>query len=131
MKAGYLAAALRPLALVALLASFPAAAEVVQPLPPVGSHAVGCTNVEQDFARVPPGESAEDYWEGLPRNGTPRFVTDLLVDPVHALVYQQKIPDDSGVFGSFAGRTMPYVLVICYPTDPANPRPITCCRRAT
>jgi len=123
MKAGYLAAALRPLALVALLASFPAAAEVVQPLPPVGSHAVGCTNVEQDFARVPPGESAEDYWEGLPRNGTPRFVTDLLVDPVHALVYQQKIPDDSGVFGSFAGRTMPYVLVICYPTDPANPRP--------
>jgi Repeat of unknown function (DUF5648) len=59
----------------------------------------------------------------LPRGSTPRFITDLLVDPVHALSYQQTFPNDSSVFGSFAGRTMAYVLIVCYPTDPANPRP--------
>ena len=88
----------------------------------LGPYAVGCSNVEQDFTRIPPGESAQAYWEGLPRNGTGRFVTDLLVDPARSLVYQQVIPNDSGIFGSFAGRTMPYVLVVCYPTDPSNAR---------
>ena len=96
---------------------------VLPPLPPVGPYAVGCSNLEQDFTRVPPGESAQDYWEGLPRGNTPRFVTDLLVDPSRSLTYQVTFPNDSGVFGSFAGRTMPYVLVVCYPTDPSNPRP--------
>ena len=95
----------------------------VPPLPPVGPYAVGCSNLEQDFSRVQAGESVEAYWEGLPRGNTPRFVTDLLVDPSRSFAYQQAIPNDSGVFGSFAGRTMPYVLAICYPTDPSNPRP--------
>ncbi|MFO1312638.1 MAG: hypothetical protein U1F41_11320 [Burkholderiales bacterium] len=96
---------------------------IVPPLPPVGPYPVGCSNLEQDFSRVQPGESVEAYWEGLPRGNTPRFVTDLLVDPVRSLSYQVTYPNDAGVFGSFAGRTMPYVLVICYPTDPANARP--------
>ena len=26
------------------------------------------------------------------------------------------------LFGSFAGKTVPYALIVCYPTDPANPR---------
>ena len=126
MTAGHLAVLLRPLAFAAALVySLGAAAQsgqVVPPLPPVGPFAVGCSNLEQDFTRMAPGESAQDYWEGLPRNGTPRFVTDLLVDPVHALVYQQTFPGDSGVFGSFAGQTKPYALIVCYPTDASNPR---------
>ena len=36
---------------------------VVDPLPP-GPYAVGCSNVAQDFSRVLPGESAQNYWEG-------------------------------------------------------------------
>jgi hypothetical protein len=112
----------RLLAAVAVALSINAAADVVPPLPPVGPYAVGCSNVEQDFSRIPPGESAEDYWEGLPRGDTPRFITDLLVDPSRSLVYQQTFPEDSSVFGSFAGRTMPYALVVCYPTEPSNPR---------
>jgi len=122
MKTGYLSAGRRLFALAALALSFNALGDVVPPLPPVGHYAVGCSNVEQDFTRVPPGESAQAYWEGLPRGNTPRFVTDLLVDPVHALVYQQAFPDDSGIFGSFAGRTMPYALIVCYPTEPSNAR---------
>ncbi|MFO1304859.1 MAG: hypothetical protein U1F54_14085 [Burkholderiales bacterium] len=95
----------------------------VPPLPPVGPYVVGCSNLEQDFSRVQPGESVEAYWEGLPRGDAPRFVTDLLVDPSRSLTYQVTFPGDSGVFGSFAGRTMPYVLVVCYPTEPTNTRP--------
>ena len=33
---------------------------VVDPLPP-GPYAVGCSNVAQDFSRVQPGESAQNY----------------------------------------------------------------------
>jgi len=90
----------------------------VPPLPPVGGYAVGCSNLEQDFSRIPPGESADAYWIGLPS----RFVTDLLVDPVRSLTYQQTFPNNSELFGSFAGRTIPYVAFVCYPTDQANPR---------
>lgn len=112
-------------ALVAAVLAGAAAAQsgiVVPPLPAVGPYVVGCSNLEQDFTKVPPGESVEDYWEGLPRGSTPRFVTDLLVDPAHSFVYQTTFPNDASVFGSFAGRTMPYVLVVCYPTEPANAR---------
>ena len=96
---------------------------VVAPLPVLGPYTVGCSNLEQDFSRIPPGEFADAYWVGLPRDGsTPRFVTDLLVDPGHSFVYQQTFPGDSSIFGSFAGRTFPYALLVCYPTDPGvNP----------
>ena len=113
-------------ALAAVVVAFESGAQtalVVPPLPPVGPYAVGCSNVEQDFTRVPPGESAQAFWEGMPRGSTPRFITDLLVDQARSLVYQQTFPNDSSVFGSFAGRTMPYALIVCYPTEPSNPRP--------
>lgn len=96
---------------------------VVLPLPPLGGYAVGCSNIEQDFTRIPVGESADAYWIGLPRgDSTPRFVTDLLVDPVHSFVYQQTFPGNSEIFGSSAGGTYPYALIVCYPTDPSNAR---------
>ena len=131
MKAGDLAAALRPLALIAVAFSFNVAAEVVPPVTSLGPYAVGCSNVEQDFTRIPPGESAQAYWEGLPRNGTGRFITDLLVDPARSLVYQQAIPNDSGSSGRLpAGR--------CRTCSSSAIRPIlrmrartTCCRPAT
>ena len=31
-------------------------------------------------------------------------------------------PGDSSIYGSFAGHTLPYVVVICHPTNPGNPR---------
>lgn len=94
----------------------------VPPLPPLGSYAVACSNLEQDFSRVPAGESPDAYWVGLPRGSSPRFVTDLLVDPVHAFVFQRTLPGDSEIFGSYAGRTLQYAAIVCYPTDAANPR---------
>jgi predicted dienelactone hydrolase len=111
------------LALIASVAAVAQTAGVVAPLPPSGPYAVGCSNLEQDFSRIPAGESADAFWVGLPRNGsTPRFITDLLVDPGHSFVYQVTFPSDSSIFGSFAGTTFPYALVVCYPTDAGNTR---------
>lgn len=109
-------------AALALTASWSATAaaqsgEVVAPLPPMGGHAVACSNIEQDFARVPAGATYDDLWTG--RKG---YVTDLLVDPVHALVVQQPFGSDSELFGSFAGKSAPYLVLVCHPTDPGNAR---------
>ncbi len=112
----------RLMALATVSAVWPAlahaqAGELVPPLPPYGGHTVACSNIEQDFSRVAAGTSYDDYWTG--RAG---YVTDLLVDPAGAIVVQQTFPDDSELFGSHGGSTVPYLVLVCYPTDPANPR---------
>ena len=58
---------------------------VVPPLPTTGPYPVACTNVEQDFSRVPSGETAEMYWRGSSGGGKERYVDALLVSPANAL----------------------------------------------
>jgi predicted dienelactone hydrolase len=96
----------------------------VPPLALPGPFPVACSNVVQDFTRVGTGESASDYWEAVPRSsGGSRYVTDLLADPPNTLSVAVTAPSDGSLFSSFAGRTIPYVVVVCYPTTPSNPRP--------
>ncbi|MEO8508210.1 MAG: hypothetical protein ABI593_11320 [Betaproteobacteria bacterium] len=94
---------------------------VVPPLP-VGPYAVACSNVDQDFSRVRAGETAQEYWEGLPKDGRSRYLTDLLIDPDHAHIVTRALPSDSTLFGPFAGSTFTYAYLICYPTDASNTR---------
>jgi predicted dienelactone hydrolase len=99
-------------------------ATVEPPLALPGPYAVECSNVAQDFDRRAPGEDVQLYWEGVPRaNGTPRNTTDLLSEPANTLSVTVNAPNNSGVYGSFAGRAIPYVVVVCHPTTAANPRP--------
>jgi predicted dienelactone hydrolase len=101
-----------------------AASVVVPPLPLPGPYPVACSNVAQDFSRLAPGEPVQDYWEGFPRdNGTSRYVTDLLSDPANTLALTVNVPSDGDLYGSFAGRAVAYVVLVCYPTAPDNPRP--------
>ena len=58
-------------ALAPMLSADPLA--VVAPLPP-GTYPVGCSNVEQDFSRIQPGETAQQYWEGFPSGNRERYV---------------------------------------------------------
>ncbi len=105
-------------------AGIPAPTVVVQPLPLPGPYTVACSNVVQDFTRVAPGETAENYWEGSPSaSGTPQYVTDLLSDPANTLTATVTAPNDSTLFGSFAGQSNPFVMIACYPTTADNPRP--------
>jgi hypothetical protein len=78
----------------------------------------------QDFTRLRPGEDVQAYWEGVARDdGSPRYITDLLADPANTLAASVTAPDDSEVYGSFAGQTLPYVVIVCYPTASDNTRP--------
>jgi predicted dienelactone hydrolase len=96
---------------------------VVPPLPLPGPYPVGCSNMSQDFTRMPPGDSAQDYWEGNPRSdGSPRYITDLLVDPADTLDLTLTAPSNSTLYGSFAGNGVQYVIIACYPTTADNPR---------
>ena len=71
-----------------------------------------------------PGEDVQNYWEGVPRSdGSSRYITDLLSDAGNTLAVTVNAPDDGNVFGSFAGQSIPFVVVVCYPTAAGNPRP--------
>ena len=63
-------------------AAFADSMTTVAPLP-LGAFPVGCSNVEQDFTRIQPGESAQQYWEGFPTGKQERYVDQLLLDPGH------------------------------------------------
>jgi len=100
-----------------------ALADTLPPLKLPGPYPVACSNVMQDFTRVPAGQNVESYWEGVPAgNGTPRYATDLLNDAANALTVTIAPANDDELYGSFAGRVVPYVLLVCYPTTANNPR---------
>jgi len=100
-------------------------AAVVAPLALPGPYPVACSNVAQDFSRVgASGELAEAYWEGTPAaDGTPRYASDLLTDPVNALSVTVNAPNDANLFGSYAGSSVQFVVLVCYPTSADNSRP--------
>jgi predicted dienelactone hydrolase len=112
------------LAAVAFLAfgAVDAGAESIPPFGP-GPNPVGCSNVAQDFTRVPMGDSAQDYWEGNPAGNTQRYITDILADPADTVTVNLAVPNDAGLYGPYVMRSFPYVMLVCYPTSFANRRP--------
>ncbi len=54
-------------------------------------------------------------------SGTPRYVTDLLADPGNTLIATVTAPQDSNLYGSFAGDNVAFVVLACYPTTVDNP----------
>ena len=95
---------------------------VEQPLPLPGPYTVACSNVAQDFSRLGTGEVATSYWEGNPSdNGMTRYATDLLSDPGNTLIATVTAPQDSNLYGSFAGDNVAFVVLACYPTTVDNP----------
>jgi len=91
--------------------------------PLAGPYPVACSNIEQDYGRVPSGEPIALWWEGVPRDdGSSRYVTELLVDPANTLIARFTAPDDRELFGDWREQTLTYVLLACYPTSPSNTR---------
>jgi dienelactone hydrolase len=93
---------------------------VVPPLPPTGPYPAACTNVEQDFSRVPAGETAEMYWRGVASGGNQRYIDALLIAPASALSSTFVAPADEDLYDRWAGEPVTYVFLACYPTTPAN-----------
>ena len=101
----------------------PASTTIVQPLALPGPYTVACSNVAQDFSRVAPSEDVTKYWEGFPSaSDAPRYMTDLLADPANALSVSVTAPNDSKLYGSFAGKPVQFAVIACYPTVENNPR---------
>jgi len=95
--------------------------QVVSPLPLPGPNAVACSNVAQDFSRIAPDADVTQYWEARPaENGQPRYITDILADPGNTLSFTVNVPNNDTLYGSFAGRPVPVVMIVCYPTSAAN-----------
>jgi predicted dienelactone hydrolase len=117
------------------LLAFPAAAQflpdpgltskdslaVIPPIGP-GTYPVACSNIEQDFSRLQPGDTPDNYWEGEPAGNRPRYVTSLLTDPADAFVVTFTMPDDGELFGSFANMPLSFAVLVCYPTTTDNTR---------
>ena len=96
---------------------------VVDPISVPGPYPVACSNIAQNFDRVPEKEAATEFWRGLPRaDGTSRYVTDLLAEPADTLVYSYAVPVDDELYGRYGGRTVQDVAIVCYPTTAANAR---------
>jgi predicted dienelactone hydrolase len=50
-------------------------------------------------------------------------VTELLTEPADAITYQVAVPNDSELYAGFAGQSVTFAAIVCYPTSPANTRP--------
>ncbi len=89
-----------------------------------GKYPVGCSNVEQDFSRMPAGAAASDYWEGTPLSDGSHYVTELLLSPSNALTYTVNVPkvSENDVFEKQGGKQLQYAAITCYPTTAANSR---------
>jgi len=94
----------------------------VPPVPATGPYPVACTNVEQDFSRVPGDETADMYWRGSASGGKERYVDALLVTPASALTSTFVAPSDVDLYDRWAGQQVTYVFLACYPTTAANTR---------
>ncbi len=71
-----------------------------------------------------PGEDVQDYWEGVMRSdGTPRYITSPPLGAGRHDDRAVRIPADTDLYGSFAGTTLPHVVIVCYPTSMDNSRP--------
>jgi predicted dienelactone hydrolase len=110
------------LGLVSFWAMAGQAQTIVPPLRVTGPNPVGCSNVEQDFSRVPTGETAEMYWRGVASGGIERYVTTLFVAPASALVTTFTAPADPDLYDRWAGQPVTYAFLVCYPTTTANTR---------
>ncbi len=111
----------------ALGAGFPAAAANHDTVfPPVGAglFKVACSNVAQDPAAIAAlGSTPAEIWEGQPRDGQGRYITQVLSEPQAALLFDAPVPDLREIYPRFAGATVPHAAIVCHPTPASNSDP--------
>ncbi|MCB2187835.1 MAG: VCBS repeat-containing protein [Deltaproteobacteria bacterium] len=100
----------------------PAAARTGDSGPEPGPYAVGCTNLVVDQALVAPGHALEDYLAGDVDGGSLLYVDQVLAHPAAAFHFDLVVPNDTNLYGDYAGATLPMVGLISYPTGDSNPR---------
>ncbi|NJD86925.1 MAG: hypothetical protein FIB05_02770, partial [Betaproteobacteria bacterium] len=98
--------------------------ETVSPAIGAGPFAVACSNVAQDESLIAAlGSTPQEIWEGRPRDGQGRYVSQVLAAPGTAIAFEAPVPDQREIYPRFAGGTVPYVAIVCHPTPRSNPDP--------
>ena len=109
----------------ALAISLPAAAvnhDAVMPPVAAGPLRVACSNIAQDEAAIASlGSTPAEIWEGRPRNGEPRYITQVLASPGTALQFDAPVPDLREIYPRYAGQSVRFVAIVCHPTPQGNP----------
>ncbi|MDH5263963.1 MAG: hypothetical protein OEX21_04320, partial [Betaproteobacteria bacterium] len=110
-----------------LSASLPARAvnhDTVMPPVAAGPFRVACSNIAQDEAAIAAlGSTPAEIWEGRPRDGEPRYITQILASPGTALQFDAPVPDLRESYPRYAGERVRFVAIVCHPTPQANPDP--------
>ncbi len=106
-----------------LLGPAPARARSGDSGPNAGPYAAGCSNIAVDQSLVAPGRSLDDYLSGLEEGGKTYYLDQVLAHPSAVFSIDLQVPDDQDLYGQSAGRSLPVVGFICYPTPDYNQRP--------
>jgi len=79
--------------------------------------------VTQDFGRLLPGETSRRTGRAS-RATTGRRATPPISSPSQRTRWRDVVaPSDDDLYGSFAGRAVRSVVLVCHPTAAADPRP--------
>lgn len=85
---------------------------------------VACSNIAQDEAAIASlGSTPAEIWEGRPRDGQPRYITQILASPGAALQFDAPVPDLRDIYPRYAGQSVRFVAIVCHPTPQDNPDP--------
>lgn len=96
---------------------------VVEPLG-TGPFRVACSNVAQDESLIAAlGSTPAEIWEGRPRDGEARYISQVLSAPSTAVGYEAAVPDDRAHYPRFAGGAVAFVAIVCHPTPQSNADP--------
>jgi hypothetical protein len=104
---------------VVLVTTGTAHATAVAALALPGPYPVACGDIAQDPSRVASGTQIADYWEGTRAH----YAAELLAEPASTIGLAVATPADGTLFGSYAGKSVSYVALVCYPTTLSNARP--------
>ncbi|HEX4943484.1 MAG TPA: hypothetical protein VFV55_03965 [Usitatibacteraceae bacterium] len=91
--------------------------------PPIGAgpFKVACSNIAQDEALIAAlGSTPAEIWEGRPRDGQARYISQVLAAPGTALQFEAPVPDIRDIYPRLAGENVHYVAIVCHPTPQAN-----------
>ncbi len=103
-----------------LLAPFAGAATAAGWTPGFGPHGVGSSCM---LAKAPGDRPMEEYLIGSPQARGAVYLDQVISDRKATLVIDVKVPNDWPGAGGLAGRSLPVVLSVLYPTPASNPRP--------
>ncbi|MFW5730841.1 MAG: hypothetical protein ACOCV7_04255 [Desulfonatronovibrionaceae bacterium] len=84
-----------------------------------------CDNLEIDPARLKQaqtaGHSLDEYRFGAVSSSGALYISQILNQD--APRFNLEVPEDAGLYGREAGSSIPYTLLVCYPSATDNPHP--------